>query len=258
LFKDNHYGEHIYAGVNPRRFRGATKSRDVACARCLFVDFDGIGPDTARDRWHDAGLPEPTLAIASGHGVHAYWRLAEPITDLPLWTALQKKLIALLDSDKAVHDPARIMRLPGFINHKQPVALCRIIDAEEARIYELKSLITLLDSALKKTGDRHKSQRAINFAARSRIPFRSNLSVIDRAALTASKWPGVGKGQRNSKAFQNAAYLLKNLALAGEQAWPILRMWNRKNRPPLPEWELRQALRNAKIYGRHPVGRKVA
>ena len=65
-------------------------------------------------------------------------------------------------------------------------------------------------------------------------------------------------GGRNHKAFQNAAYLLKNLGLTEGQAWPILRHWNCKNKPPLPEWELRQALRNANIYGRHPVNNKVA
>jgi len=75
--------------------------------------------------------------------------------------------------------------------------------------------------------------------------------------VTAARWPGVSKGGRNCRVFQNAAYLLKNLELTEEQTWPVLQQWNRKNRPPLPERELRQALRNASIYGRHPAGNKV-
>lgn len=258
LFYENQHGQHIHVGVNPRHYRGGTRSKDVACARCLFVDFDGIDPDTATERWHNAGLPMPTLTIASGHGIHAYWQLAEPITDLCLWSALQKKLIALLDSDGAIHDPPRLMRLPGFINHKKPVAMCSIVSDGQARIYGLKSLIPLLNSATMESEDRNQSQPPVDFTTRSKIPFHNNLSVIDRAALTASKWSSVTKGQRNSKAFQHAAYLVKNLALTEEQAWPILREWNLKNKPPLAEMELRQALRNANIYGRHPKGSKAA
>lgn len=257
LFHDNEHSQHICVGANPRRAQGGTRSKDVACARCLFVDFDGTDDDAARARWDNAGLPMPTLTIGSGHGVHAYWRLAEPLTDLSLWSVLQKRLIASLDSDGAIHDPPRIMRLPGFINHKESVAMCRIIDDDPARIYDLNCLTSLLKSAIVESRDDKQSQRSVNLARQPKIPFCNKLSIVDRAALTAAEWPGVTKGQRNSTAFQHAAYLVKNLALTEEQAWPILRVWNRKNTPPLLERELRQALRNAKIYGRHLVGSKV-
>jgi hypothetical protein len=257
LVQENQRGQHIYVGANSRRVRGGTRSKDVACARCLFVDFDEINPDEAGDRWHNAGLPTPTITIASGHGVHAYWRLVEPIADMALWSKLQKKLIALLDSDAAIHDPARIMRLPGFTNHKEPVAACRIIDDDKARICDLKSLMPLLNSVVTES-ERRNFQAADNSATQPKQQFHNNISVIKIAEIIAAKWPAVSRGGRNSKAFQNAAYLLKNLGLTEEQAWPILQQWNRKNRPPLPERELRQALRNAAIYGRHPVEGKVA
>jgi len=258
LVQDNQLGQHIYVGANPRRARGGTRSKDVACTRCLFVDFDKIGIDVARDRWCNAGLPTPTITIASGHGVHAYWRLSEPITDMALWSKLQKGLITLLDSDPAIHDPARIMRLPGFTNHKEPVAACQIINDDSARRYTLKTLMPLLNSEIRKSQERVPFQGANGSATKSKKSFRDNTSTVKIAKLTAAKWLGVTKGGRNHKAFQNAAYLLKNLGLTEEQAWPILQHWNCKNKPPLPEWELRQALRNANIYSRHPVNNKVA
>lgn len=258
LVRDNQHGQHVYVGANRRRVKGGTKGKDVACARCLFVDFDGIEADAAKDRWCHAGLPTPTITIASGHGVHAYWRLAEPITDMDLWSTLQKRLIALLDSDPAIHDPARIMRLPGFTNHKEPVATCRIIDNNEARIYDLNFLMPLLYSVITESDYMAQYQAAHCYTIQSKKPFHNNISAFNVAKLIAGKWPGVAKGGRNCKAFKNAAYLLKNLGLAGEQAWPILQQWNRKNRPPLSERELCQSLRNAKIYGRHPVGDEVA
>jgi len=258
LVQDNQRKQHIYVGANPRRARGGTRSKDVACARCLFVDFDKISIDVTRDRWCIAGLPTPTITIASGHGVHAYWRLTEPINDMALWSKLQKGLITLLDSDPAIHDPARIMRLPGFTNHKEPVAACQIINDDPARIHTFKSLMPMLNSAMRKSRERAPSQARNDYATHSKKSFRDNMSALKIAKLTAAKWLGVAKGGRNHKAFQNAAYLLKNLGLTEEQAWPILRHWNCKNKPALPEWELRQALRNANVYGRHAVERKVA
>jgi len=258
LVRDNQHGQHIYVGANPRRARGGTRSKDVACARCLFVDFDKIGIDVARDRWCNAGLPTPTITIASGHGVHAYWRLSAPVFDMDLWSKLQKRLIALLNSDTAIHDSARLMRLPGFTNHKEPIAACQITDDEQTRIYDLNFLMPLMYSVITESDYMAQYQAAHNNTIQLRKPVYDNISAVKIAKLTAAKWLGVTKGGRNHKAFQNAAYLLKNLGLTEEQAWPILRHWNCKNKPPLPEWELRQALRNASIYGKHKAGKKVA
>lgn len=255
LIRDNHQGQHIYVGANPRSSWGGTRSKDVACARCLFADFDGVGLSAAQDRWCNAGLPAPTLVIASGHGIHAYWRLAEPMIDLVTWTRYQKRLISLLGSDAAIHDPARIMRLPGFINHKKPVAPCSIVDHDPARIYDLKSLRALADSTIR--GCKGGSAPAMyNPPIQSNAPVCDSRSAIEIAGRAAAKWPNASKGGRNASAFQNAAYLVKNLGLTEAQAWPILQQWNCKNRPPLPHWELRQTLRNARIYGRHPAGNK--
>ena len=251
LVRDNLQGQHIYVGANTRRSRGGTKGEDVARARCLFVDFDGISPDVAENKLYKAGLPTPTLTIASGHGVHAYWRLASPVSDMALWSALQQRLIAILGSDRAIHDPARIMRLPGFINHKQPIAMCRIMDSDRERIYELKSMISLLFCKVTESDFAAQYQASRGKTIRTGKTLYNNVSSTKIAELTAAKWPGIAKGGRNCKAFQNAAYLLKNLGLAEGQARPILQAWNRKNRPPLPDSELRQALRNASVYGRH-------
>jgi len=188
LVNENQNSQHIYASANPRRANGGTKSTDVACARCLFVDFDRIDLDTAQDRWQNVGLPIPTLTISSGHGVHAYWRLAEPITDMAQWTTLQKKLITLLDSDGAIHDPARIMRLPGFLNHKEPVAACKIVDDDQARIYDLKTLMPVLNKITLESKYPSQSQPLGNSTAQTKKPACNGPDVIKRAVYTAAKW----------------------------------------------------------------------
>jgi len=254
LLKENKTSQHVYISANPRRARGGTKSKDVTCGRCLFVDFDNINLDAAKARWLKSGLPSPTLTINSGHGIHAYWRLTEPITDMALWSKCQKKLIAVLDSDSAIHDPARIMRLPGFVNNKEPKAACRVIDARPEKI-DLESLLDVLDKTTLKSGPdsqvRPKEKPSSNTS-------NNDGDVLKRAVRTAAKWDGVRIGKRNCTAFQHAAYLVKNLGLSEAEAWPVIKSWNLKNRPPLQTAELRQTLQNAITYGRHQANGNIA
>lgn len=125
LHELNMQGYNIYFGPNPRIESGKSKDENVKLARCLFCDFDNVAPGDGCGRlefiWNDIflrGLPEPTLAVHSGHGLHTYWRLDEPI-ELPRWRAMQEKLNDKLDADPAIKNYERIMRLPPFVNTKR-------------------------------------------------------------------------------------------------------------------------------------------
>lgn len=126
-------GHDVYLGANPRRRKCGGKNEDVALFRCLFADLDGVDDVEARRRINDACLPTPTMLVSSGHGVHAYWRLNEPMTDAVQWTGRQKAIIEALDSDPVIHDPARIMRWPGFTNNKFDPVPVRIIEVNDTR-----------------------------------------------------------------------------------------------------------------------------
>jgi len=131
-------GTHIYFGANPRLREGG-KAEDVALARCLFADWDrGTTIEQARIRWTDACIPEPTVIVESGGGVHAWWRLQEPITDMVQFSQQQKSLAIRLGSDQCIHDAPRIMRLPGFPNWKYPSQpVCVVAHAEPDNIWSI-------------------------------------------------------------------------------------------------------------------------
>jgi hypothetical protein len=121
----------IFVGANPRR-PGTTRcasADDVLLARCLFVDVDDEHVDLAGllHRVERLGLPAPTMVVWSGHGCHLWWRLLEPITDLDIWSRYQRRLISVIGSDPKIHDPPRIMRVPGTINHKGEPLECAIV-----------------------------------------------------------------------------------------------------------------------------------
>lgn len=118
--------QNIYIGVNPRKRKGG-EAKDVALARVLVADFDHCSPEQTSEQIKKAKLPEPSMIVDSGHGTHAYWRLAEPMSDLGLWTRAQKQLIKLLGSDPVIHDPPRILRLPGFYNVKNEPVPCVVV-----------------------------------------------------------------------------------------------------------------------------------
>ena len=122
----NKRGYNIFAGVNPRKDFRLSGDKNVLLARNLFCDFDHIEPGDGCGMLEFiemdifcAGLPQPTLAIQSGHGIHTYWRLDEPIEDMAQWTSIQEMMIKKLGSDPVIKNPERIMRLPGFLNVKE-------------------------------------------------------------------------------------------------------------------------------------------
>jgi hypothetical protein len=143
LQKLNAAGAQCYFGANPRKRSGESKEDGVALARCLFADFDGgVTVEEAWSRIKTAGLPMPTVTIVTGGGVHCWWRLDEPLTDAKLWNTSQKRLAQALGSDPAgTSGWPRIMRLPGFKNHKyEHKPLAELVDVDAGRVYSLTEL----------------------------------------------------------------------------------------------------------------------
>lgn len=130
---------HAYFGANPRKEKGASQAEGVKLARCLFADFDGgVILEEAYSRIKAASLPWPTAILESGGGVHAWWRLEEPMTDHEAWHVRMKAIAGALGSDSSVCDWPRIMRLPGFINWKheqRPLSVLK--DCDGTRVYPL-------------------------------------------------------------------------------------------------------------------------
>ena len=130
----NEQGYNVYIGVNPRKAFNTSGDDNVLHGRFFFADFDNIAPgdgcgiwEFVSDRIYRAGLDVPDLAIFSGHGIHTYWKMPEPMNDLDRWKKIQAGLAEKLDSDKAIKNPERIMRLPGFKNVKKEPVDCFIL-----------------------------------------------------------------------------------------------------------------------------------
>ena len=65
----------------------------------------------------------------------------EACEDLDRWEELMQDIIAVAGSDRAVHNPERLMRLPGFRNWKyEPAREAHIIDIERHAVFAFEHL----------------------------------------------------------------------------------------------------------------------
>jgi hypothetical protein len=141
----------VYVGVLPRR-KGIRDKSGVLGAWRAWCEIDGktLGLNGAMARLEAAlraGLPEPFLVVASGGGIHCYWRLAELVRfesfeDVRRFEMMLRRLAFIVGgleweqehgrytgklkpidpvkpyADFTCCEIARILRVPGTFNHK--------------------------------------------------------------------------------------------------------------------------------------------
>ena len=224
LERDSADGQQVYVGANPRTGCGERCATGVTLARCIFVDIDNAKVDEVRFRMREHDLPAPTIIVASGRGVHLYWRLTEPLTDLRLWTSYQRGQASLLGADPAVHDPPRVMRLPGFLNRKHsPPCPCELIEADAARTYELTEFSDALALA---------PARPVGH---------------DRAHAHST----VTEGNRNTTLTSLAGAMRRHGADVETITDALLSENQRRCKPPLPDAEVRRIGESMERYAPH-------
>jgi len=134
----------VYIGVCPRALRRGDKE-SIRRVCCFYVDVDAkdfsCGKEEALKRIMSFRL-KPSIIVDSGNGYHVYWLLREPIKiqgweDIKRVESHLKWLVSELGADKSAAEIARILRLPGTWNlkdPKQPLPV-RIIMLDKGRTY---------------------------------------------------------------------------------------------------------------------------
>lgn len=210
----------IHPGVNPRKDEGRSAA-DVALVRCLFLDFDDTTLMDVRLRLRDADLPAPTLQMVSGNGVHVYYRLNEPITNMKLFARYQKGLAILAQSDEKVHDLPRVMRMPGFDNVKVPddPKPCYIVEACPDRVYALDEFAGALTAKASRNG---------------------NGTSFPYSPTMADRTDRIPKGHRNDALYRHGMNLLDDGKTSEVILANLLDFNKRLCDPPLPQDEVRK------------------
>lgn len=236
----NTMGYNIYFGVNARN----PQARKTAItARSIVVDIDHKDPDEAEAwltvlmaEWH---IPYPSIIVSSGNGVHYYWRCdsEQSIAD---WHRYQKGMIATFNlsgkiADPVIHDGPRIMRLPGFVNHKGG-AVASVLYQDDIH-YKWSDFSHCLENLPKEQAPLPQT----NYQG-------DNANALERALRYHEKREGCGQGGRNAECYKIAACCQNDFGLGESDTFHVICVWNQKNSPPLPESEIREVIAKAKKH----------
>ena len=122
----NQAGWGIFANINafnppaPDRALHENKHNlaDVWYIRTQAVDLDNTLTANQNYQLAAASNPPPTFAVAtSDNKFHLYYTV-QPYVGNDYYSLIQQKLRQLYDGDRAIIDPTRVLRVPGFFNHK--------------------------------------------------------------------------------------------------------------------------------------------
>ena len=145
------------------------------------------------DEYFNDVIPEPTMIIKSGRGLHLYWKIEDiPSQGLSLWILVQQKLMEklsdfnesfrLLNVDGAVKDCTRILRLSNTRNTKSDT-ICTLDTLYEDNIYRLDTIIKEYFTELVIIEDNKKNKIKAKTKTERKIIAMYNLYTLHHARL---------------------------------------------------------------------------
>jgi len=118
LARKNSQGFEVYVGMNALRpnAQGRTKA-DIADIRHLYLDLDRDAEASLSSLQARDDTPEPNRVLDTSPGkLQVVWKVESFTLDEA--ESLQRRLAGEFGADPAATDAARVLRLPGFLNHK--------------------------------------------------------------------------------------------------------------------------------------------
>lgn len=218
--------KHVYIGMFGHRLVRNEKGKRTAdvnsCTNTgvVWADFDDTkNPVEVLQRVWRSKLPEPSIIVDSGGGLHCYWLLTERAGHEAV--DVVKALAVVLGSDGSVCTTPQVMRLPGSYNVKDEFPeppLCHIISFSEKR-YSLSLFQNVLNVKPTQQNTRQPVVCLPQPAQGVTALLEADMPCIRRMAN------GVPKGHRNTALGRITKYLqLKDYSK--ERAWHEVTAWN--------------------------------
>lgn len=229
-------GTDVYFGVLPRKDRVGRSEAIADEASVVWADFDGKSFGSQVGAFHAmAGVtPRPQIVIDSGNGYHAYWLLDDsyPFADIQL---VMKGIALEAGSDTNAVDKARILRVPGTRNHKEPK------NPKPVRLLRFNLM-----------GRRHRLSDFVDYAERASFSMRRRSSA---RALPTEGWepssddaPKFPEGQRNNGLARIAGIMVARGLDDDELLIQLMHENEVRCDPPLPENEVLSIVKSVGRY----------
>jgi len=240
----------VYVGVAPRRdSHGRSKEHcDLLYALYADLDFKRFASEHEARARADSFPLKPSVRIHSGAGLQLYWLLVDPFILRNGGEATAKSVLealaTALGADIGCIDVARVLRLPGTLNHKYGEPLPVVFESfDVSRRYSLRDFTNVLTISRDKP-DETKSTR----------PVKHGLDVDTRIRLArawaARQAPAVQGEGGDTHTYKVCCGVEHGHDLTDDSAVEALRDWNTRCDPPWKEADLRQKIRNAARYAK--------
>ena len=219
-------GYDVYFSTCPARSSGENgtgkariKAADVACVPAFFMDIDTLLDGSKLGKRLPAGVTEavaaldalpcpPTICVSSGHGVHAYWVLREPMAiaspqdlesvkkNLRSFADAVATATGISDCDAHASEPSRVLRVAGTHNHKGGQLLpVEVIERAQSPEYDLKDLRAFVSAQEKRPPEKDDSaedneRHAPRFDAEQKLLDKARRADPLLDALFRGDWKG--------------------------------------------------------------------
>ena len=119
LKSENRSGRDVFISMNALADDARTRTRgDVATIRHLYLDFDENGTRAVQHLQARGDLPKPNYLVNTSPD---HWQVSWKVQGFGTEQAeaTMRELVREFGADPAATDCARVMRVPGFMNHKR-------------------------------------------------------------------------------------------------------------------------------------------
>lgn len=140
--------------------RGRTKA-DVTAVRHVYLDFDKDGPEAIRALRAREDVPTPNDIIQSSEGKYqAVWKVEQ--FEKEKAEALMRRMVRELGADPAATDSARVLRVPGYFNHKYGTPQFVSVEHLTKAVYTPAHFPSIPDTLRSQKTDRETSVRTFS------------------------------------------------------------------------------------------------
>lgn len=190
-------GRDIYCTVNGMDGKGRTMNNLVKL-RAIYADYDkGVPPNWA--------IPPSILVESSPGKAQAYWLLTGEV-ETKVWRGVQRAVVNATGADPAAVDVSRILRVPGFINHKyetKPATKLLLCNSTRYLLNDIKNIY-----GCSELWNESPQKSASNLVQDDVVKLKRY-----RAWLAAAQPPAAGNGERNGWFYRKAAAGVRDFAL---------------------------------------------
>jgi hypothetical protein len=215
LQQQNTKGYGVYVVVNA----GGREDVDITRCPALFYECDGITKQQQWDKVSEltkAGFL-PSLVTETRYSLHVYLATFEDTVEN--WQQLQQRLIQRQESDPSIHNPARLMRLAGFLHWRWSESLESFpvsIQLQTGKVYhreQLESFLPEWDAARwdkKPTGERIETDPSLDaFDIRNLAGYLDGYNPHGRRGWITCKCPAHNGRSDNSLHIEDSTGAFK-------------------------------------------------